>query len=288
MKTIRTTITLITTTILIVVLLAPTSASERWDVEASNWIIFDVTNDRVLAGEQMHQPIPLASLTKMMTALLVVEHLSMDEDVTILEGDQVGEASIWAEADDTLTVRTLLHGLLMRSGNDAASALARAVGGSPDEEDETARDKFTSMMNIKAQRLGMTNTRFENPHGLDADNQYSSAYDLMLLTKEALNHPDLLDALGAEVYSGEGFDFTHTNKLPELYEGVIGGKTGWTDNAGLCLIEVVEKDGRTLIVVLLGSTFERWYRDAIELLDYGWKLPPVMEANRDFGPVQWN
>jgi serine-type D-Ala-D-Ala carboxypeptidase (penicillin-binding protein 5/6) len=264
------------------------TASAVYGVEAPNWIIYDVTNDRILANQAMNQPVPLASLTKMITALLAVEHLSMEDEVTIVEEDQVGEASIWAEPDDTYTVETLLHGLLMRSGNDAAAALARAVGGSPDENDDDARSTFTALMNMQAQRLGMENTRFENPHGLDADNQYSSAYDLMLLTKETMKHSDLMDALGADVYSAEGFVFDHTNQLPDLYDGVIGGKTGWTTNAGLCLIQIVEKDGRTLIVVLLGSSFERWYEDAIDLLDYGWKLPGVPRPNHDFGPVQWN
>ncbi len=263
-------------------------AAQTTEIEAPHWIIYDVSNERVLAGEQMHEPVPLASLTKMMTALLVVEHIPMEDEITIVEEDQVGEASIWAEADDTFTVRTLLHGLLMRSGNDAASALARAVGGSPDEEDALARARFTAMMNIKAQRLGMSQTSFENPHGLDGDGQYSSAYDLMLLTKEAMKHSELMDAMGAELYSGEGFDFGHTNQLPDLYDGVLGGKTGWTTKAGLCLIQIVEKDGRTLIVVLLGSTFERWYADAIDLLDYGWKLPTILRSNQDFGPIQWN
>ena len=283
---IRTT-TFVLTTLLVLLTLPNPASAQPWDVEAANWIVYDVSSDRVLASQEMHDPVPQASLTKMMTALLVVEHLSLDDEVTIVEEDQVGEASIWAEADDTFTVRTLLHGLLMRSGNDAASALARAVGGSPDEEDEAARSSFTSMMNVRAQRLDMENTNFENPHGLDADDQYSSAYDLMLLTKEAMQHPELLDALGADLYSGEGFDFGHTNQLPDLYDGVIGGKTGWTTNAGLCLIQIVEQDGQTLIVVLLGSSFERWYPDAIDLLDYGWKLPPVPVANRDFGPTQW-
>jgi hypothetical protein len=161
----------------------------------------------------------------------------------------------------------------MRSGNDAASALARSAGGSPDRESPTARMRFVTMMNQRAAELGLENTSFTNPHGLDDDNHYSSARDLALLTEEALRNPILKQAFGARTYAAEGFAFNHTNQLPRRYDGVIGGKTGWTNNAGLCLIEAVERDGRVLIVVLLGSTFERWYEDAIELLDYGWTLP---------------
>jgi serine-type D-Ala-D-Ala carboxypeptidase (penicillin-binding protein 5/6) len=280
-------ISAIAVAILVLVLLSPTS-SARPGVQAVNWIVYDVTDDRVLAQHQMDERVPLASLTKMMTALLAVERLSMSERITIVAGDQVGEASIWAEEDDVFIARTLLYGLLMRSGNDAAAALARAAGGSPDEESPAARSKFISMMNIRAQQLGMTSTHFKNPHGLDADDHYSSAFDLMLLTREALKHPILIDALGADLYSGEGFHFGHTNQLPNMYDGVIGGKTGWTSNAGLCLIQIVQRDGRMLIVVLLGSSAERWYADAIDLIEYGWKLPGVPEPNRYYGPYQWD
>jgi D-alanyl-D-alanine carboxypeptidase len=265
---------------------APTSASQ-FDVLAPYWVVYDVTNDRILADQRMNEPVPMASLTKMMTALLAVEHLSMDDEITIVKEDQVGEASIWAEEDDVLTARTLLYGLMMRSANDAAAALARAVGGSPDEESAEAREIFTSMMNIRAQKLGMNDTRFSNPHGLDQEDHYSSAYDLMLLTKEAMSQSEFMRAFGADDWSGEGFHFGHTNQLPDLYDGVIGGKTGWTNNAGLCLIEVVEQDGRILIVVLIGSTFERWYPDAIDLFDYGWKLPGIPRSNSNSGPTQW-
>lgn len=266
---------------------SPDRASGQFDVVAPYWIVYDATSDRVLASERADEAVPIASLTKMMTGLLAVEQLSPGARVTIVEGDQVGEASIWAEAGDVLTVRTLLYGLMMRSGNDAASALGRAVGGSPQEEDQAARDRFAVMMNVRAWQLGMTSTRFQNPHGLHEADHYSSARDLMVLTKEAMSHPLLVQAFGAEFYSGEGYHWEHTNRLPSQYTGVVGGKTGWTIEAGLCLIQVAERGGRTLIVVLLGSTAERWYPDAIDLLNYGWRLPGEPAANSDFGPIQW-
>jgi serine-type D-Ala-D-Ala carboxypeptidase (penicillin-binding protein 5/6) len=265
-------VTLLFTISLLLNVLLP-STPTRAEVLAPNWIIYDVADDLVLDSARMHQRVPMASLTKVMTGLLAVEHLSPSDEITIVEGDLVGEASIWLEEGDVQTVRTLLHGMMMRSGNDAATALARAAGGSPDHESQFARDTFIDMMNERARELGMRNTSFENPHGLDGEAQYSTAYDLMLLTKEVLNHPRLMQAFGARHYTADGMTFTHTNQLPSQYKGVLGGKTGWTNNAGLCLIQMVQKDGRILIVVLLGSTFERWYPDAIDLLDHGWIIP---------------
>jgi serine-type D-Ala-D-Ala carboxypeptidase (penicillin-binding protein 5/6) len=260
----------------------------RAEVLAPNWIIYDLADDTVLDSEDMDQRVAMASLTKVMTGLVVVENLSMNDEITIVEEDIVGEASIWVEPDETYTVRTLLHGMMMRSGNDAAAALARAAGGSPNRESKAARDRFVNMMNERAAALGMRDTSFENPHGLDGDNHYSTAYDLMLLTREVIEHPRLMQPFGARHYSGEGMTFTHTNQLPSQYDGVLGGKTGWTNNAGLCLIQMVEKDGRILIVVLLGSTFERWYPDAIELLDYGFSIPrPATTANRAADAFEW-
>jgi serine-type D-Ala-D-Ala carboxypeptidase (penicillin-binding protein 5/6) len=260
-------------TVLILLAAVPSPQTARAQVLAPYWIIYDATNEVVLDQERMDERVPLASLTKMMTGLLAAENLSLSQEVTIVKEDLVGEAAIWVQEDDVVTVRTLLYGLMMRSGNDAASALARTVGGSPNRESPLARQRFVSMMNERAAELGMEDTRFTNPHGLDEDNHYSSARDLAILTVEVLDNRVLAQPFGADSYAAEGLAFVHTNQLPKLYDGVLGGKTGWTNKAGLCLIEVVERDGRTLIIVLLGSTFERWYADAIELLDYGWMLP---------------
>jgi serine-type D-Ala-D-Ala carboxypeptidase (penicillin-binding protein 5/6) len=286
MSAIRVTFVLFALVVLSSLILTPGAA--RAEVLAPSWIIYDLAEDAVLDSEDMSQRVPMASLTKVMTGLLAVEHLSMSDEITIVEEDIVGEASIWVEPGDTYSVRTLLHGMMMRSGNDAAAALARAAGGSPERESQRARDQFIDMMNGRASELGMRNTSFENPHGLDGDTHYSTAYDLMLLTREVIEHPRLMQPFGARYYSGEGMTFAHTNQLPSQYDGVLGGKTGWTNNAGLCLIQMVEKDGRILIVVLLGSSFERWYLDAIDLLDYGFSIPrPATTEARAADAFEW-
>jgi serine-type D-Ala-D-Ala carboxypeptidase (penicillin-binding protein 5/6) len=242
-------------------------------VLAPYWVIVDAESGAVLDHESKDTRVAMASLTKTMTGLLAAEQFDLNRLVTIVESDLVGEASIYLEAGDVITMRTLLHGLLMRSGNDAAMAIARAVGGSPHADDPAAREQFIGMMNQRARELGMSNTSFRNPHCLDEPFHYSTAYDLSLRTQAVLTHPTLVAAFGATTYSGDGRTFQHSNQLAKTYPNIIGGKTGWTDDAGLCLIEVAERDGRRLIVVLLGSTFERWYADAAELLDYGWSIP---------------
>lgn len=232
----------------------------------------DATSGRILAEHASQQPVAMASLTKVMTALVALERGTPELSVTVVPEDLVGESSAGLRSGQELSLRTLLYGLLLRSGNDAAMAIARAVGGSPHKEDSEARRRFVWWMNETAVRLGMTRTHFQNPHGLDEGGHYSSAADLALLTRTALQNPELVEILGARSFEGEGFVWRHTNRLPERYPGIIAGKTGWTDDAGLCLIEVAERAGQRLIVVLLGSTFGSWYDDASVLLDYGWTL----------------
>lgn len=274
--------------LLVVPALCPMPLHAKPDVVARHWVILDATNGRVVAEQAARQPVAIASLTKVMTALVALERGQLDGTVTIVPEDLVGESSAGLRAGQTVTLRTLLYGLLLRSGNDAAMAIARAVGGSPHQEDPVARARFVGWMNAKAAALGLDQTHFRNPHGLDEPGHASSALDLARLTRFALDDPRFVAMFGAGTYEGEGFNWRHTNRLPDRYPGVIGGKTGWTDDAGLCLIEVAERAGHQLIVVLLGSTFEAWYEDAARLLDYGWTLVDPIEGPEDAARLfQW-
>ncbi len=267
-------------------------------VAATHWIVMDADTGTVLDGVRQHDRTAMASLTKIMTALVALERGDLDQTVRIVQSDLIGEATAELEKDQQVTLRTLLYGLLLRSGNDAAMAIARAVGGSPESDDPLARARFVGWMNDKARELELADTHFVNPHGLDAPGHYTTVYDLAVLTRAALANPTFVAIFSADRYEAEGFTYEHGNQLPKRYPGVIGGKTGWTDDAGLCLIEVAERAGHRLIVVLVGSTFEHWYDDAARLLDYGWALldPPVSDeaAGRVFawwrervdGPVQ--
>ncbi len=258
---------------------APATAAPA--VAARHWVIVDARDGRVLAERAAREPVAIASLTKVMTALVALERGDLDEPVTIVPEDLIGESSAGLQAGQVVTLRTLLYGLMLRSGNDAAMAIARAVGGSPHREDPVARARFVGWMNERAATLGLSATRFRNPHGLDEPGHVSSALDLARLTRVALADPRFVAMFGAADYRGEGFEWRNTNRLPERYPGVIGGKTGWTDEAGLCLIEVAERAGHRLIVVLTGSTFEAWYEDAAKLLDYGWTLVDPLDGPED-------
>jgi D-alanyl-D-alanine carboxypeptidase len=159
---------------------------------------------------------------------------------------------------EELTVRDLLHGLLLVSGNDAAMALADYVGGSVDD--------FVADMNDRAASLGMVNTRFANPHGLDADLHYSSAADLLLLTREALNWAEFREIVAKAESTVAGHYLVNTNQLLGTYEGSEGVKTGTTDLAGECLVALVSRNGTRLVLVVLGS--DDRYSDARALLDF--------------------
>jgi D-alanyl-D-alanine carboxypeptidase len=259
--------------LLILLPLAPAPAGAAPNVRASTWIILDDQDGAVLAGADPHRRTATASLTKVMTGLLAVERGSLDQRVKIVQSDLIGESTAELVLDEDVSLRTLLYGLLMRSGNDAAMAIARAVGGSPQADDPSARERFVGWMNERAATLGLTDTHFVNPHGLDEANHFSTVYDLALITRAAIRNPTFVAAFGARTFSGDGHEYVHANKLPDTYPGVLGGKTGWTDDAGLCLIEVASRSGRRLIVVLIDSTFERWYPDAADLLDFGWTIP---------------
>ena len=256
-----------------------TPSVPRPAVTARHWIVMDANSGHVLDGARPNERTAMASLTKVMTALVALERGELDQQVLIVESDLIGEASAGLRPGQRATLRTLLYGLLLRSGNDAAMAIARAVGGSPLDDDPAARARFVGWMNEKASKLSLAHTRFTNPHGLDEDGHFSTVYDLAVLTRRALADPVFVTMLGADQYGAEGVVYRHTNQLRERYPGILGGKTGWTDNAGLCLIEVAERAGHRLIVVLIGSTFEHWYEDAARLLDYGWTLldPPVSD-----------
>lgn len=254
--------------------LAPHASAAPARIQASTWIIMDADTGEIIDSQRPHHRTPMASLTKLMTALVAVEQGDLQQPVTIQRSDLVGQASAGLRAGETLPLEALLYALLLPSGNDAANAIARAVGGGPGVDDRTAVERFIGWMNARAESLGMTDTHFVNPHGLDRPGHHSSVYDLAVLTRAVLAHPTLTQIIGTQSYSRGGYTFRNTNKLLERYPGLVGGKTGWTYGAGLCLVEVAERADRRLIVVLINSTAARWFDDAADLLDRGFALRP--------------
>jgi D-alanyl-D-alanine carboxypeptidase len=239
-------------------------------VSAAAWILVDLTNNRIIASREPHARLAVASLTKVMTAVVALRYGAPGDEVTVESRDLPGEASIGLKPGERLPLETLLYGMLLRSGNDAAAVIARGVGAKVAAERGLATDGvalFLDLMNEQAASLGMSNTHFRNPHGLDAPSHYSSAYDLALLTSHALREPAFVRMFGARSYPFRGGVWTNVNRLLYEYEGIIGGKTGVENQAGLCLIEVAERADRRLAVVVLNAP--QWYNDARALLDYG-------------------
>lgn len=209
--------------------------------------------------------LPPASLTKIMTAVVAAENSDVSEAVTIdISGAELSAATdstvMGLEPGQTRTVRDLLYGLLLPSGNDAAIALAQHVGGS--------LQAFVSLMNEKASRLGLSDTRFTNPHGLDDPGLYTSALDIAVLSRALLQHPDLAEIVRTESYQPgwDGEPLQNINLLIGLYPGAIGVKTGYTDNAGQTIVAAAQRDGRRFIVSVLRS--QDLFVDASALLDW--------------------
>lgn len=228
------------------------SQSEIEDVSATAYMVYDMSNERVLSEHNSATQLAPASLTKLMTALLVFEGADLDAMVTIEARDLVGDAAMGLTLGEEVTVTDLLWGMLVPSGNDAAMALARYMAGSMGE--------FVSLMNARAAELGLTQSHFVNPHGLDAAGHVSSAADLLTITKLLWEYPLFRAIVGTASITQAGHALVSTNEWLTTFSGATGVKTGTTDAAGECLIASVERDGQTVVLVVMGSNDR--YRDA--------------------------
>jgi D-alanyl-D-alanine carboxypeptidase len=225
----------------------------------------------------------MASTTKIMTGIVAFENSTPDQTVVVSENAAgIGEAEVGLEVGESVALGPLTTGLLVRSGNDAAIALAEGVSGTV--------EAFVEQMNDKAAELGLEHTRFANPHGLDEPGHYTSASDLLDMTRAAMDIPAFTAAVAAKVYrfppeeDGSSRVVENTNLMLWSYEGTIGGKTGFTFDAGLVLSVVAERDGRRLYAVVMGSEGENaHFEDASALLDYGFEsfgvVPLIIEGS---------
>lgn len=225
----------------------PVHATTDIHVSAQQAVLMDQHTGRIIYGKKAHERRPIASITKVMTAILALEHGHLDELVTTSErATTVGGSSIYLTKDEQMTLEDLLYGLMLRSGNDAAVAISEHIAGSV--------EGFTYLMNEKALYLGMTNTHFMNPHGLDETDHYSSAYDMALLTRYAMENESFRKISETKAYQSENRDYKWFNKnklLTHLYRHSTGGKTGFTNKAGRTLVSTAKKDELSLIVVTL-------------------------------------
>lgn len=248
-------------------------AQEDLAVSSKSAILMDFTTKEVLYEKNADEKLPPASMTKIMSMLLIMEainnhKLSMDDFVTISKNaSNMGGSQLFLQENESYQVKELLKGIAVASGNDAVVAMAEKIGGSVSD--------FVEMMNTRAQELGLTNTHFANPHGLDDDNHYSSAKDMAIIASELLKYPDILQFTSIyEDYlkknDGSSIWLVNTNKLVRFYDGVDGLKTGFTTKAGYCLTATAKKQNLRLISVVMGlpSSDERT-ADTTSLLNYG-------------------
>lgn len=248
------------------------------DVSAQSWIVFDVTDGVVLGSRNADVIRPMASTTKIMTALLALEQSTPDQVVLVSErAAEAGEAEIGLVAGEQLLMEDLITSMVVRSANDSAIAVAEAIGGDT--------DTFVALMNRRAEELGLTRTFFVNPHGLDADGHASTARDLLRMGLAAMANGEFRRMASLEDFNlGPAPDGTpriaeSTNQLLETYPGTIGVKTGFTFQAGLVLVAAAERDGRTVYAVVMGSEGPgAHFADASALLDFGFAGNELVRA----------
>ncbi|WP_120462317.1 D-alanyl-D-alanine carboxypeptidase family protein [Paenibacillus aceti] len=245
--------------------------------------LMDVTSGRILYEHNGDEELPIASLTKIMTAIVAIEHGRLSDKVKVGRAAYGKEgSSIYLHLGEEMTLENMLFGLMLRSGNDAATAIAEHVGGS--------EEGFARLMNEKASLLGLTHSQFQNPHGLDAKNHYSSANDLAKLTAYALHNPDFREIVKTQVKQAPNpndpwdYKWINKNKMLRFYEGADGVKTGYTKIAKRCLVSSATRNGQQLVVVTINDGDD--WNDHRKLLDYGFAHFPLVEIVKKGQTVQ--
>lgn len=244
------------------------SQSSPPSVSAKAYVLIDADSGCVISSRAPDERMKMASTTKIMTALVALENADVNRVVSIpKEAVGVEGSSIYLFEGEALTLEALLYAMLLESANDAAAAIAITVGGSI--------EGFADMMNEKAEELGLENTHFTNPHGLDGDEHYTTARDLALIAAEAMRNESFCEIVSTQkktipLNNTEGVRLLiNHNKLLRSYEGAIGIKTGFTKKSGRCLVSAAERDGVRLICVTLSAPDD--WRDHKGLLDYGFE-----------------
>ena len=237
------------------------AVAEALDVSATAAVLMDADMGQVLYEKNGDRQMLIASTTKIMTALVVLEHAAPDDVITVTPDHMAEGSSMYLRAGETVRVEELLYGLLLCSGNDAALALTECAGG---------LTPFVALMNEKAAALGMAHTSFANPNGLDADGHYSTARDMAVLAAAAVENPTFRRICSSRsVTIGQRTMENHNRPLRQV-EGCVGLKTGYTRAAGRTLVSCTERDGCRLVAVTLQDGND--WADHAALYDYGFRL----------------
>lgn len=251
--------------------------SEVPQISAKSALVYDITTNKVLYEKNPKEKLPMASLTKIMTAIIALENKKADDKYIVRGNDLVGEDSMGLTQGETLSLKELLYGLILTSGNDAGETIANNY--------KNKREAFIKAMNDKAKALGAQDTNFTNPTGLEGDgNQYTTTYDLVVITKYALSKFSLFREVASTFNYNITQTFTHKTyylenetNLITSYPGVKGVKTGYTPEAGFCLVTYLDFEGHKIIGVILGSQNRR--EEMKELLDYSLKSINIKPPN---------
>ena len=250
-------------------------------VSAKSSVLFEPVTKSFLYEKNADMRLPMASTTKIMTALLAIERLDLDEVVVIpKEATGIEGSSIYLNENDEIKVCDLIYSVLLQSANDAATALAIKISGDT--------KTFADEMNERAKQLGLNDTSFENPHGLDSQNHYTTAHDLAVIASEALSNDVFKEICSTYKHSFYISEAPRTvvnhNKMLKKYKGANGVKTGYTDRSGRCLVSSAERDGITMIAVTLNASDD--WNDHKRLLDFGFeRFEPVYL--HDLAPTEY-
>lgn len=242
------------------------NVSELPKTNSRRYIVYDRISKSMIIGKNEDVKSAMASTTKIMTSIVILEKADLDEMVTVsAKAGGTGGSRLGLKKGDMASVKNLLYGLMLRSGNDAAVALAEHVGGSVKE--------FAELMNEKASELGLTNTHFVTPHGLDDANHYTTALELAKLTDYAMNNKTFSKIVGTKsitIYiNNQPRQINNTNELLGALNGVVGVKTGFTNNAGRCLVTETKRNNMDIITIVLGAdTKKDRTKDSVNLIEY--------------------
>lgn len=245
------------------------TSSNTLSLNSRSCVVIDRLSKHILYGKNEKNKVKMASTTKIMTAIVVLENSSLDKTVEVSKkAAGTGGSRLGLKVGDKITIRDLLYGLLLCSGNDAAVCLAENVSGNVVE--------FANLMNGKAEELGLSNTHFESPHGLDSDEHYTTAYELALLSDYALKNSTFLNMVGTKNYTvtinGYPKTLSNTNELLGNLNGVYGIKTGFTNGANRCLVTACKRGNMDIICVVLGADTKNFRtKDSIKLIEYSFK-----------------
>ena len=250
---------------------------EASSINSRSCIVYDRNSHMILYGKNGTKQVKMASTTKIMTSLIIIENCNLSETIEVSQkAAGTGGSRLGLKTGDKITIKDLLYGLMLCSGNDAAVALAEYAGGDI--------SGFAELMNNKAKELGLANTHYESPHGLDSDGHYTTAYELALLSDYALKNETFSKIVGTKNYTvtinGYPKNLSNTNELLGYLDGVYGVKTGFTNGANRCLVTACKRNDMDIICVVLGADTKKYRtQDSIKLIEYAFNNFTYINAN---------